>query len=122
MAIKTKSQLKSFADANFNANGVNSNTGANANTLIKDVIDSYVNVSDDVLDIAKNIYRAKTATIGTSSTLVEFSLPMPSALYEIIIFDTNGIGTEKPTNKLAESFKIKGLTAGDIIYLVILTN
>lgn len=122
MAVKTKAQLKAFADANINSNGINSNDGGNHNTMLTDLIDSMLNTSDDALSIVTNVYRAATATIGTSSTLVTFSSPLPSANYEIVIFDTNGIGTEKPTNKLAASFKIAGLTAGDIIYLVILTN
>ena len=122
MAEKTTAQLKAFTDANITANGVNSNTGANANTLFNDLIDSLVNKDTDSLLIVTNVYRAATVAIGTSSTLVTFSTPLPSANYEIIIFDTNGIGTEKPTNELAASFKIKGLTSGDIIYLVILTN
>ena len=122
MSVKTKVQLKAFADANITSNGVNSNSGGDHNTMLTDLIDSMVNSVTDSLSIVTNVYRAATVTIGTSSTLVTFSSPMPSANYEIIIFDTNGIGTEKPTNKLAASFKIKGLTAGDIIYLVILTN
>ena len=122
MAVKNKADLKSFADANINTNGVNSITGGLHNTMLTDLIDSMLNSVTDSLSIVTNVYRAATVAIGTSSTLVTFSSPLPSANYEIIIFDTNGIGTEKPTNKLAASFKIKGLTAGDIIYLVILTN
>ena len=122
MAVKNKSQLKDFANANINTNGVNAITGALHNTMLNDLIDSMLNTSDDALSIVTNVYRSALATIGTSSTLVTFSSPLPSANYEIIIFDTNGIGTEKPTNKLAASFKIKGITDGDIIYFVILTN
>ena len=122
MSLKTTVQLKAFADANINTNGVNSITGALHNTMLNDLADSLLNKTTDSLSIVTNVYRSAVATIGTSSTLVTFSTPLPSAAYEIIIFDTNGIGTEKPTNKLAASFKIKGLTAGDIIYFVILTN
>ena len=122
MAVRTKAQLKAFNDANINTNGVNAITGGLHNTMLTDLIDSMLNSVTDSLSIVTNVYRAATVAIGTSSTLVTFSSPLPSANYEIIIFDTNGIGTEKPTNKLAASFKIKGLTAGDIIYLVILTN
>ena len=122
MSQKTKAQLKDFANANINTNGVNAITGALHNQMLTDLIDSMINSVTDSLSIVTNVYRAATVAIGTSSTLVSFSSPLPSANYEIIIFDTNGIGTEKPTNKLASSFKIKGVTAGDIIYLVILTN
>ena len=122
MAQKTTAELKTFADSNINTNGTNAITGALHNTMLNDLIDSMVNKSTDSLSIVTDVYRSAVATIGTSSTLVTFSTPLSSANYEIIIFDTNGIGTEKPTNKLAASFKIKGLTPGDIIYLVILTN
>ena len=122
MAVKNKSQLKDFANANINTNGVNSITGALHNTMLNDLIDSMLNTSDDALSIVTNVYRANLATIGTTSTQVTFSTPLSSANYQIVIVDPNGIGTEKPTNKLATGFKIKGLVAGDIIYLVILTN
>ena len=122
MAVKTKAQLKAFADANINSNGVNSNSGGNHNTMLNDLIDSQLNTSDDALKIVTNVYRSDLVAIGTTPTQVTFSSPLPSANYNIIITDPNGLGTEKPTNKLAASFKIKGLTAGEIIYLVILTN
>lgn len=122
MAVKSKSQLKAFNDANINTNGVNAITGANHNTMDEDIIDSMVNVVDDTLSIVTNVYRSDLATIGTTSTQITFSTALSSANYQIVIVDPNGIGTEKPTNKLATGFKIKGLTAGDIIYLVILTN
>jgi len=122
MAIKTKAQLKAFNDANIDANGVNAITGPLHNTMNEDIIDSFVNVADDALSIVTNVYRSDLATIGTTSTQVTFSSALPSANYQIVIVDPNGIGTEKPTNELATGFKIKGLTAGDIIYFVILTN
>lgn len=122
MSQKTKAQLKSFNDANINTNGVNAITGAFHNTMNKDIIDSFVNKSDDALSIVTNVYRSDLATIGTSSTQITFSTALLSANYQIVIVDPNGIGAEKPTNKLATGFKIKALTGGDIIYFVILTN
>lgn len=122
MAVKTKSQLKDFADANFNANGVNSNTGANANTLVKDMIDSVVNTSDDALSIVTNVYRSASKAITTSPTQVTFSTPLANNLYEIVIFDPAGVGFENITDKQTTGFKITGLSPGTIIYFVILTN
>ena len=122
MSLKTKAQLKAFNDANINTNGVNAITGALHNEMDEDIIDSMVNKSTDALLIVTNVYRSDLATISTSSTQITFSTALASANYQIVIVDPNGIGTEKPTNKLATGFKIKGLTAGDIIYFVILTN
>lgn len=122
MAVKNKADLKSFADANINTNGANAITGGLHNTMLTDLIDSMVNSVTDSLSIVTNVYRSNLATIGTSSTQITFSTALSSANYQIVIVDPNGIGTEKPTNKLATGFKIKGLTSGDIIYLVILTN
>ena len=122
MSQKTTAQLKAFNDANINTNGVNAITGALHNEMDEDIIDSMINKSTDALSIVTNVYRSNLATIGTSSTQITFSSALPSANYQIVIVDPSGIGTEKPTNKLATGFKIKGLTAGDIIYFVILTN
>lgn len=122
MAVKTKSQLKDFADANFNANGVNSNTGDNANTLVKDMIDSSVNTSDDALSIVTNVYRSASAAITTSETQITFSTALASNVYEVVINDPDGIGWENITDKQTIGFKITGLSNGDIIYFVILTN
>ena len=122
MALRTTAQLKTFNDANINTNGVNAITGALHNEMDEDIIDSMVNKSTDALLIVTNVYRSDLATIGTSSTQITFSTALPNANYQIVIVDPNGIGTEKPTNKLATGFKIKGLSAGDIIYFVILTN
>lgn len=122
MSLKTTAQLKAFNDANINTNGVNAITGALHNEMDEDIIDSMVNKSTDALLIVTNVYRSDLATISTSSTQITFSTALASANYQIVIVDPNGIGTEKPTNKLATGFKIKGLTAGDIIYFVILTN
>ena len=122
MALRTTVQLKAFNDANINTNGVNAITGALHNEMDNDIIDSMVNKSTDALSIVTNVYRSDLATIGTTSTQITFSSALANANYQIVIVDPNGIGAEKPTSKLATGFKIKGLTAGDIIYFVILTN
>ncbi len=122
MAEKTTGELKNETDANITSNGVNSNTGANHNAILNNIIDSMVNKSSDLLLIVTNVYRSDLATIGTTSTQITFSTPLSSANYQISIQDPNGIGAEKPTNITAAGFKIKGLSAGDIIYFVILTN
>lgn len=122
MATRTKSQLKAFNDANIDANGVNAITGPIHNTMNEDIIDSYVNTSDDALSIVTNVYRATSEAITTSNTQITFSTPLASNLYEIGIFDNNGIGFEEPFDKQTTGFKIKGLSNGTIIYLVILTN
>ena len=122
MAQKSTADLKAQTDANITSNGVNSNTGANHNTLLNDILDSIVNKDSDVLSIVTNVYRSKTEAITIADTQITFSTLLSSALYEIIIFDPDGVGFEKPTNKLATGFKIKGLSSGNIIYLAILTN
>ena len=45
MAVKTIAQLKAFKDANLNQNGINSNTGANHNTFLEDLLDSILDRS-----------------------------------------------------------------------------
>lgn len=122
MAVKTTSALKIFADSNINTNGVNAITGALHNTMLNDLIDSLVNKSTDVLSIVTNVYRAATESISSTPTQITFSSDLPSANYEIIIFDGEETGWENITDKLKSGFKITGLSTGNIIYLVILTN
>lgn len=122
MAVRSKSQLKAFNDANINTNGVNAITGAIHNTMDEDIIDSMVNVVDDALSIVTNVYRSDSEAITTSDTQITFSSPLASNLYQIGIFDNNGIGFEEPFDKQTTGFKIKGLSNGTIIYQVFLTN
>ena len=122
MAQKTKAQLKSFADANINTNGVNAITGALHNTMLTDLIDSYFNKSDDAFSIVTNVYRAASAAITSSETQITFSSALANNLYEVVINDPAGVGWENITDKQKEGFKITGLSSGNIIYFVILTN
>ena len=122
MAQKTKAQLKSFADANINTNGVNAITGALHNTMLTDLIDSYFNKSDDAFSIVTNVYRAASAAITSSETQITFSSALANNLYEVVINDPTGVGWENITDKQKEGFKITGLSSGNIIYFVILTN
>ena len=122
MAVKTKAQLKAFNDANINTNGVNAITGAFHNTMNEDIIDSFVNTASDPLSIVTNVYRSASAAITTSQTQITFSTALVSNLYEVTIFDGDGIGFENITDKQTTGFKITGLSNGTIIYFVILTN
>lgn len=122
MAQKTKAQLKTFADANINTNGVNAITGALHNTMLTDLIDSYFNKSDDAFSIVTNVYRAASAAITSSETQITFSSALANNLYEVVINDPAGVGWENITDKQKEGFKITGLSSGNIIYFVILTN
>lgn len=122
MAVKTKTQLKSFADANLKTNGVNSNTGGNHNTMLNDLIDSSVNTSSDALSIVTNVYRSASVAVTAAQTQVTFSTPLASNNYEVLIVDPNGVGWENITDLQAAGFKITGLGSGTIIYFVILTN
>jgi len=50
MAVKTKEELRDYADANINTNGVQGITGASQNTMLNDIIDSVTldsELSDD---------------------------------------------------------------------------
>lgn len=122
MAQKTIPQLKADKDANINSNGVNGNTGANHNSFLEDFLDSVINRNSDALSIVTNVYRAASEAITTSDTQITFSTPLASNVYEIGIFDNNGIGFEEPFDKQVGGFKIKGLSNGTIIYQVFLTN
>lgn len=122
MAQKTTTQLKAFNDANINTNGINAITGALHNEMDNDIIDSMVNKNTDSLSIVTNVYRSASAAITDSETQITFSSPLASSLYEVTIFDGDGIGFENINDKQTTGFKITGLSDGNIIYFVILTN
>lgn len=122
MSVKTKAQLKSFNDTNINTNGVNAITGALHNTMNEDIIDSYVNKSDDALSIVTNVYRSASKAITTAQTQITFSTALASNAYEVVINDPDGVGWEDITDIQTTGFKITGLSNGTIIYFVILTN
>ena len=122
MAVRTKAQLKAFNDANIDTNGVNAITGELHNTMNEDIIDSFVNTSDDALSIVTNVYRSESAAITTSETQITFSTPLSTNVYEVVIFDPSGIGFENINDEQTTGFKITALSNGTIIYFVILTN
>lgn len=122
MAVKTKTQLRAFNDANIDANGINAITGPIHNTMNKDIIDSMVNTVSDPLSIVTNVYRSESEAITTSETQITFSTPLASNLYQVVIFDPSGIGFEDINDEQTTGFKITGLSNGTIIYFVILTN
>ena len=109
MAQKTKAQLKSFADANINTNGVNAITGALHNIMLTDLIDSLLNLQDDALSIVTNVYRSASVAITTSQTQITFSTALANNLYEVVINDPTGVGWENITDKQTTGFKITGL-------------
>ena len=92
MALKTKAQLKSFADANITTNGVNAITGALHNTMLTDLIDSLLNLQDDALSIVTNVYRSASVAITASETQITFSSALANNLYEVVINDPAGVG------------------------------
>ena len=122
MALKTTAQLKAFADANIDTNGVNSITGALMNTMLTDIIDSMVNKSTDSGELATNIYRSGSKLLTTSPTQITFSTALSSNSYRVVIEDPNGVGWENITDKQTTGFKITGLTAGTITFFAILNN
>lgn len=122
MAVKTTAQLKAFLTANININGVSAITGALLNTMLEDMIDSLLNRISDVTDLATKIYRSNIVSITTSTTQVTFSSSIGTTSYQALILDPNGVGFEAPFDLQETGFKIKGLTNGDIIYLIILNN
>lgn len=84
MANKTTAQLRAYKDANITSNGINSNTGANHNTFLEDLLDSIANRTTDAtlfglftydtgrsyiigqgVMYATNLYVCTTNTTGT---------------------------------------------------------
>lgn len=122
MAQKTRADLITFLDANIDTNGINAITGAIENTMLRDIIDSCVNIQSDGQVDATNLYRSGTKALTTVEAQVTFSSDLANNNYEVIITDPNGIGWENITDKQVGGFKITGLSSGTIGFLVILNN
>lgn len=119
---RTAAELIDFIDANINTNGINAITGANMNTILKDMVVSDVNkLSDGQVD-ATNLYRSGTKALTTVQTQVTFTSDLATNNYEIFIIDPLGIGWENITDKQKTGFKITGHSSGTIGFLAILNN
>ncbi len=123
MAQKTAAELIAFIDANIDTNGVNAITGAQMNTILKDLVDSVVNKSSDSLLIVTNVYRsAEVAVVKDVQKQITFSSALANNLYDVVISDTEGLGFEGIIDKQTTGFKITPLGTGNLIYFIILTN
>ena len=121
MAQKNTAALKTEKDANITSNGANTNTGANHNTFLENLLDSFVNKSTDALLTADNIYRCgSVAVVAGVQKTVTFSTVLSVNTYQVFITDNDSVGWEGITSKTTASFKITGLGTGNISYLVIL--
>ena len=122
MAQTTRADLIAFLDANIDTNGTNAITGAIMNTMLRNMIDSDVNIQSDGQVDATNLYRSGAQAITTTQTQVTFSSDLANNNYEVFIIDPNGTGWENITDKQVGGFKITGLSSGTIGFLVILNN
>lgn len=111
--IQTKSQLKSFADANLKSNGVNSNTGANHNTMLNNIIDSMLTASDNVLDLISGVARINSFTLLAGVTQITFSSALPNNNYQVWIQD-HGLGHHTITDIQTTGFKVTGIVASGV--------
>lgn len=77
MTAKTSAALNTQADDNVTSNSNKENTGTRVRTLLKDIIDSMVNRTDEIVSVAN--YRAKTTgkiinTDGAWGAMAEVTL------------------------------------------------
>ena len=123
MASQTRAQLTTFITNNITTNGSNAITGAQMNTILQDLIDSCLNLTDDSTSLALDIYR--TASVAVVKDVVEqvtFSTPLTSNSYQVFFSDPDGLGTELVTDLQTTGFKFTTLATGNITYLVMLNN
>lgn len=122
MSALNRSALLAFINANLTANGTNAITGDQLNTILVNLTDSCLNLSDDSTSLALDIYRAGsfTGVVGVQKT-VTFSTALSVSSYEVFIQD-NGLGWETITAKTTASFKITPLSNGTYGFYVILNN
>ena len=123
MAQQDRATLKAFIDANINTNGNNAITGAQMNTILNNLVDSCLNLSDDSTSLANDIYRA--ATVAVTAGVVEnvaFSSAVSTANYQVVMADPEGVGFENITNKTVNGFDFTPLGTGNITYLIMINN
>ena len=76
MAEKTKQELRDYADANLNTNGVKGITGASVNTMWNDAIDSFATQSEvDEISTPPSIETVSTSTYTvTGSNFISYDI------------------------------------------------
>lgn len=120
MTEKTTADLNTENDDNITANGANSNTGANLNTLLENIIDSMVNKLSDKTDmITESIRVGSEVLTATSNIVISFSSVLPSANYQVFLLDIAGDVTAVH-DKVAASFQVDSGGTGTISWIAIL--
>lgn len=71
MASKTTAQLKAEKNLNITSNGTNSNTGANHNAFLENLLDSIVNKTTDAALLSLNAYSPTTSYSIGQGTLYD---------------------------------------------------
>jgi len=122
MTALNRTALLAFINANLIANGTNAITGDQLNTILVDLTDSFLNLSDDSTSLALDIYRAGSFVgVAGVQKIVTFSSALSVSSYEVFIQD-NGLGWENIVTKTTASFKITPLSSGTYGFYVILNN
>lgn len=123
MAVLGRAAIQALVTANITTNGTNAITGAQLNEILTDIIDSFLNTTDDATSLADDIYRtAEVAVVGGVVEQITFSTALASSSYQVVINDPDGLGWETITDLQTTGFKFTPLATGDMTYLVMLNN
>lgn len=119
----SRATLNAFIDSNIDTNGTNAITGAQMNTILKDIVASCLNLVDDSTSLADDIYRTALVTVVKDVEFqVTFSTELSVSDYQVVMNDPNGIGWGDINDLQTTGFKFTPLASGDITYLVMLNN
>jgi len=84
--------------------------------------DNGVGSWQELADSTASSMRVNSASLVAGDNTVTFSSPLPSASYQVIIYDSTGDVGATLVSKAAASFVVNALEPGDIIYHAILNT
>jgi len=119
MAVKTTAELL-VQVAGIAGNGSNSLTGDQIGTILKDMIESYVNTSTNALDLVTNAIRSDNFLAASGTVTVTFNNPIGTTNYNVFFDDPNGLITAAASAKTVNGFDIAGNNAGVVRYLAVI--
>jgi len=121
MAVKTTAQLL-LDVVSISGNGANSITGDELGTILKDMIESYVNTQTNSLDLATNIYRSGFFGAASGVVVVPFSSDLVAANYQVFFDDSLGLISSAAFSRTVSGFSVNATGSGTVRYFAVIES
>ena len=121
MAVKTTAELLAEV-ASIVSNGANAITGDQLNSVLTNIIESYVNTSTNSLDLATNIYRSGFFNAANGNVTVPFTSDLGATNYRVFFDDPLNLISSQAFARTVSGFDVSGIGAGTVRYLAIIDS